>query len=503
MASGRLGRRISAAHQGPRPPFLRLLLFLVVLIPVTAAGVIWHDAPGVRLAREVLNDQIAYLVAETPILPLAQRPIATVDIDDATFTGLWGGRSPATRPSDLTPLMIQVLKSHPAYLLVDIDLSYDTGDEVGQEALKTLLYDKDRIGSTKILFLKTRELGVTDAGDQMIFRTSFLDEALAKSPLADQYFWFSGELPVDEDGVARHLSAWRTGCLVGDDHRRAVTVFSPGYLIALLEHHADQAKIARLGNALAHLSLDRNCAPSPGPVRLVAQDDLSPFSVQDALWLGKAQQRTPIEASRIAFAVPSLWKPPGATTRDRVSGKPTNDDAVRPTRLPRLSERRISQGPYAGRNAMQAVSAESLLGPDPQNLTPLLQDAAVLIIRTDAQNEDLLDTPLGKLPGGGLLAHTINTVQALPHPLRARPLLVIAATICGLLMLGLAVFLDLKGAAFVIGLAVFSLATSVATVLLMPRGLWLEASLPVFVAGVTKTILEAVTPHILRKERNP
>lgn len=127
-------------------------------------------------------------------------PISMVEIGEATYRA-WG--SPAITPrADLVRMLDIVTRSNPTAVVVDIDLSFGGGDDLG--IVRKFLRTYSR--SAPLIFPKRIEPG---AGDTRRLAVSPLDEIVAGN---SRLSWAHASFETDKGGAVRQWADWLEVC---------------------------------------------------------------------------------------------------------------------------------------------------------------------------------------------------------------------------------------------------------------------------------------------------
>lgn len=301
------------------------------------------------------------------------RPLVFVDIDDETHRA-WGESRPTPR-QELAKLLAVLLAQKPALVVVDLDLSWKSGEVANSESLrlaleKELLRAQEEERPSRIILVRRVITDVDSRGSNIRqwLRPLFFeqDASIAETLLARQLIG-TVTYAVDGDGVVRRWRLLETGC--------------------------------RNDNGEAALAVQ----------------------VLVAAYLGKAVE--PLEKLRASIAQQACAHDKIAPTADAV--KITNKLVIpssaltEPNRmLLRFKWDRARYGTdemlyYAGKHIalLQTMSAAEVLRTRIDTKIPRdLEDAIILVGATHYDSGDRHMTPIGELPGSFLVLNSIYSL---------------------------------------------------------------------------------------------
>lgn len=465
----------------------RMILVVPLFLLVALFAWFLANAPMVRGSREGMNDTLfAWTAGDNsplPAWPDRGKQMTTVAIDDLTWDGRWRTATIGTPPSRLAELIDAVSRNNPAYIVVDIDLSYVNEDPAGQEEGRKRLRQALAQPGPPILLVRP-ERGKPRAGE---FRETFVDDIVDGPTGVGRLYWFSPGFRIDEDGTTR----WMAGTTIG--HRRGArdqprVTLAAGLIIRLRENGpAGRRLVDMLSRGNVGFGGSGACPLAASLGADIRQLENTSSGRGARAWLC-ATARDPDRTSRVAFPYENIWRPEACDRKcdDRKTCPP-----------PEQIERCRASTTIARGELINVSAATVLMSPERR---PELLGKTVLIGRTDSGTGDLWRTAIAPdLPGVGLLAESIYTVRTLDGPLRedwftkgltiilALPFLLIQALFgpnklrwLGLLVLG--------------GIGVFA-----AMCFLLRFGIWLDLSLPFFIVAVTSGLAELIFPHLWKE----
>lgn len=457
-----------------RRRFLGRVLLIALLFPLAAlVSLGLADTPIVRDTRLGIDDKLLFLWG--PEVLSRSETITIVEIDNATLGREWRWNGAALSRARLAELVAEILRHRPKHLLVDLDLSFDAPDPGGDEALRGVLSDPAKVGKTRLLLIRALRMNPTGGEPPALYRAGTLDlDALAATaPTSRQIHWIDTTVGREEDDwTARSIPAWNVGCNERGEH---VVALSPGYLLRLLGK-ADGPLLARKLTGRLSQAME-GCSPPAGGWPDLADEE--PFRRLDAdtrAWL-RAGTRSPLQASRIAFGFRDVW--------DDVGGEPAAP--LRPVEIDGLA--RVSASALRPNRAADPALHDAIAG------------RTAIVARTDWDSEDRIRTPAGVLPGGAVLANAVSTVVALARPLEPNGVITAASLLVALLLLLLDARFDPRGHHLLLATLAFFLVSVLAWVVALRLGYWLDMSVAVFAATLTKAATDLMGGLVARAKR--
>lgn len=356
------------------------------------------------------------------------RPFVFYDIDEKTYE-LWG--EPFHIPRDKLAQLISVAaKSHPAQIIVDVELDRPSGaDDVPLvDALRKL--EADSGGSPLIIVKGFKLRDAAGAQPYLEARTSFMGkEFLAAKKVRSA----SPIFEVEQDGQVRYWRPWQSAC---DVHGKPFLIPS-----------VQLSTLAMVSGPEAVNNLDTLLAQHKPP------DCWSQVTVSETLMLGTQSFHLDQNgfSQRILFSFP--WR--------------LRDDEIRPE----VSFRGVAS------KALQVIPAYTVTEGGRSVLAPAGHIAVIGASFRDSR--DLFETPLGLMPGSLIL---INAIESMVQhgQLRSPPLWVQLLSGSILLLFVSALYMRFPS---LLGTVVSTIAI---VIILVPLsmvfyryGIWLDAIVPI------------------------
>lgn len=374
-------------------------LFVGLLIAVVLH--LLHQGPLLHTLDDAAIDWTMRIYGGTAP-PAGTRPIAFIDIDDATWQA-WG--EPLLTPRDpLAALLRHAIDGAAAAIVLDIDLSHPGG--AGDQALAAVLrtYLPDATGQPPNLppLILARDIRLPPPGSHALptERQTPFDDLVERAP---GIHWAAPLFERDGDGRIRRWRLWTATC--GSDGQPRVRPSIQLLLAGLLDGTpAQQAQLAGVlrgyrpsgcgGPGMARGD-DQADGPGadPGPIDPDPQHGQTAGHRDDhgeiAVRLGEREIHLEPHgtAARVIYREP--WRPEAGKVRSEV----TLDDG---RRVPAI----------AVRPAAAVVKAT-----DPRS-GAWLQGHVAIVGGSHRDTRDIHMTPLGWMPGALILA---NAVQSLGH----------------------------------------------------------------------------------------
>lgn len=339
-----------------------LALSLAAALLVFAASYEFREISGFSSAVDQSLDEMLALQADQAEHPATSIPIVLIDFDDAAFARQgW----PPLVPRDMLSRILQLaVRSGAKLVVVDVDIGWADSGSDGAAIGAALAFSESRRVPTVLV------RDAYPAGDQLrVVRPTAYDAFVAHS----HYVRYSS-FPIvrEEDGVARRVLPWSTVCASG-----AAMMLPAAHTLGGVALAGDKSAPFQSADQIFNVGLGacdrfdpRQVAP-PEP-RLRTPAGLQDFAIDDA-------------AIRILFRI--SWDLPAGVVRPTL---PSTQGMPHPSFI--------------------RLSADDLSAVSDNRTAAILQNAIVVVGSSAVVSGDSHATPLGRMPGVGILANALGQV---------------------------------------------------------------------------------------------